>query len=136
MEKDALDWCAEHQCGVVAYSPMQCGVLTGKVTPEWAASLADDDWRKTKLEYLQPEKLPCVMALVDSLREIAAKSGHSPAQLAVAWVLRRSAVTSAIVGARKPGQIHEIIAAADWTLSAEDLAEIENAYQDFLSRSS
>ncbi len=135
VEKDSLDWCAEHRCGVVAYSPMQCGVLTGKVTAEWVASLADDDWRKTKLEYLQPEKLPCVISLVDRLREIAAKTGHNPAQLAVAWVLRRSEVTSAIVGARKPGQIREIIAAADWTLGAEDLTEIENAYQDFLSRS-
>jgi aryl-alcohol dehydrogenase-like predicted oxidoreductase len=123
-----LDWCAKNKCGVIPYSPMQCGLLTGKVTPEWVAGLPEDDWRKTKLEFLAPSRLPQLIELVDELKEIATSTGHTAAQLAVAWVLRRKEVTAAIVGARKLGQISEIVPAAGWVLSGEELEQIEAAY--------
>ena len=133
VEKEELPWCAQRQCGVIAYSPMQCGLLTGKVTPQWVESLPGNDWRKTKLEFLQQPKLGALIALVDELKSIAKESGHSVSQLAVAWVLRRGEVTAAIVGARKKGQITEVIPAAAWELGAEELAAVDQAHERYLS---
>ncbi|MCU0509451.1 MAG: aldo/keto reductase [Anaerolineae bacterium] len=125
IEAEILPFCAAHNIGVVVYSPMQAGLLTGKVTREWVASLPDDDWRKTKSSHFQEPQLSANIALVDGLREIATRSGRSVAELAIAWVLRRPEVTSAIVGARKPSQINETAAGGDWPLNAEEIAEIE-----------
>jgi aryl-alcohol dehydrogenase-like predicted oxidoreductase len=132
VEKTTLDWCAKNKCGVIPYSPMQCGLLTGKVTPQWVAGLPQDDWRKTQLEFLRHDRLPQLIELVDELKEIAAATGHTAAQLAVAWVLRREEVTSAIVGARKLGQISEIVPAAGWLLSSAELEQIEAAYERYV----
>ena len=126
VETEMLPFCAAHNIGVVAYSPMQAGLLTGKVTREWVNSLPDDDWRKTRNAGLQEPQLSANIALVDVLRGIAARNGRSVAELAIAWVLRRPEVTSAIVGARKPAQIEETAAGGDWPLSAEEIAEVES----------
>jgi aryl-alcohol dehydrogenase-like predicted oxidoreductase len=129
IEAEILPFCAGHNIGVVVYSPMQAGLLTGKVTREWVAGLPDDDWRKTRNGELQEPRLSANIALVDGLRALAAASGRSVAEVAVAWVLRRqpaaAEVTSAIVGARRPSQIEETAAGGDWPLSNEEIAEIE-----------
>ncbi len=133
VEQDALPWCVEHECGVISYSPLQCGALTGKVTRDWIATLPDSDWRKKGLIYFQEPRLSALMELVSSLQEIAAESRRTVAQLAVCWVINQQGITSAIVGARKRGQIPEIVPAAVSVLSKEELAAIEAAYQRYLT---
>ncbi len=128
IEAEELPWCAAHDCGVIVYSPMQCGLLTGKVTPEWFAQLPEDDWRKTKNPYFQEPALSRHLAAVGALKELAARHERTVAQLAVAWTLRRPEVTAAIVGARRPGQITEIVPAGAWALDEKTLVEIEAVF--------
>ncbi|MCS7219877.1 MAG: aldo/keto reductase [Anaerolineae bacterium] len=124
VEAELLPYCAAHRIGVIVYSPMQSGLLTGKVTREWVQRLPEDDWRRRNSHFQEPE-LSVNLRLVEGLRRIAERNGRTVAQLAIAWVLRRPEVTAAIVGARKPSQIEETAPAADWTLSSEDIAEID-----------
>jgi aryl-alcohol dehydrogenase-like predicted oxidoreductase len=124
IEKDLLGYCAKNNIGVVTYSPMQRGLLTGKFSKKYLTTLAPDDHRLKSGDYQEPE-FSATLALVDKLRPIAEKNKRTLAQLAIAWVLRRPEVTSAIVGARKPSQIAETAPAADWILTKNDIAEIE-----------
>ena len=126
VEAGLLPFCAANGIGVVAYSPMAAGLLTGKFTKERAAALPEDDWRKNSDDH-RGSRLSANPALVEKLKPIAERNGRSLAELAIAWVLRRPEVTSAIVGARRPDQIEETARAADWVLSDEDAVEIEEA---------
>lgn len=125
VERDVLPYCAEHNLGVVVYSPMQKGLLTGKVTRKWVESLPSDDHRRNDPMFREPE-LSLNIEFVEKLREIGEKYGKTPAQVAIAWVLRRREVTSAIVGIRRPSQIEEIVPAGDWDLPEEEVATIES----------
>lgn len=120
IEKDILPYCDRTRIGVVAYSPMLSGLLTGQFE---ISRLAPDDWR-WKYEMFQESKLSQNLALVEKLRPIAAEYGKTVGQLAVAWVLRNPVVTSAIVGARNPKQIEENVA-ADFEISGEHMASIQ-----------
>lgn len=124
VEEEVLPFCAANGIGVICYSPMQMGLLTGAFTRERAASLPKDDVRARNALFTEPA-FSRNLALVEELRPLAKKNGRSLAELAVAWVLRRTEVTAAIVGGRKPGQVAEIAGAADWELSPEDTAEVE-----------
>jgi aryl-alcohol dehydrogenase-like predicted oxidoreductase len=124
IEKDLLGYCSKNNIGVVTYSPMQRGLLTGKFSKKYLATLAPDDHRLKSGDYQEPE-FSATLALVDKLRPIAERNKRTLAQLAIAWVLRRPEVTAAIVGARKPSQIAETAPAGDWVLSKNDIAEIE-----------
>jgi aryl-alcohol dehydrogenase-like predicted oxidoreductase len=124
IEEELLAYCAANDIGVIVYSPMQAGLLTGKFTRERVSNLPDNDWRKQSTPFQNPE-LGANLALVEKLRPIAERSGRTVAQLAIAWVLRRPQVTAAIVGARRPSQIEETASAGDWALSTEDIAGIE-----------
>jgi aryl-alcohol dehydrogenase-like predicted oxidoreductase len=124
IEEELLAYCAANDIGVIAYSPMQAGLLTGKFTKERVANLPDDDWRKQNSHFQEPE-LSANLALVEKLRPIAERNGRTVAQLAIAWGLRRPEVTAAIVGARRPSQIEATAPAGDWVLSEEDVAEID-----------
>ena len=123
-EDKLLGYCAANNIGVVAYSPMQRGLLTGKFSSERLAALATDDHRRKNPDFLEPQ-FSATMELVEKLRPIARRNKRQLAQLAVAWVLRRSEVTAAIVGARRPAQIEETAPAGDWKLSEKDIKEIE-----------
>jgi aryl-alcohol dehydrogenase-like predicted oxidoreductase len=124
IETDLLPYCEENGIGVIVYSPLQAGLLTGKFTRERLAQLPPDDWR-TRNRHFQEPAFSRNLAFVEALRPIAERNSRTLAQLAIAWVLRKQAVTAAIVGARRPDQIEETAPAADWTLSPEDIAEIE-----------
>jgi aryl-alcohol dehydrogenase-like predicted oxidoreductase len=124
VETQQLPYCGAHRIGVVAYSPMQKGLLTGKFTRERADALDGSDHRSRDPNFAQP-RLPVHLELVDGLRTIAAAAGRDAAQLAIAWVLRRPEVTSAIVGARSPRQIEETAPAGDWQLSDAELVAID-----------
>jgi len=125
VERELLAYCARHKLGVIAYSPMQRGLLTGKFNHERLAALAPDDHRRLAPEFQEPQ-FTATLELVEGLKKIAERNGRTVAQLAVNWVLRRPEVTAAIVGARRPGQIAETAPAADWNLSKEDIEEIES----------
>jgi aryl-alcohol dehydrogenase-like predicted oxidoreductase len=103
---------------------MQAGVLSGSFD---MARVAQDDWRRNSPYYREPQ-LSRNLAFVESLRPIAGREGKTVGQLAVAWVLANPAVTSAIVGARRPSQVEENVGAMGWVLAPDVLAEIEAAY--------
>jgi aryl-alcohol dehydrogenase-like predicted oxidoreductase len=125
VEASILPFCEEHKIGVIAYSPMASGLLTGAWTRERFAALPADDWRREKNKQFQEPLLTRNLKLVELLREIGAPHAKTPAQVAVAWVLRHPAVTGAIVGARRPGQLPELLGAADWQLSTSEVNRIE-----------
>jgi len=124
VENEVLGYCAENKIGVVAYSPMERGLLTGKFSQERLAGLALHDHRRRSPDFHEPQ-FGATLQLVDQLRPIAERNGKTLAQLAISWVLCRSEVTAAIVGARRPEQIAETVQAADRTLSPEETQEIE-----------
>jgi len=124
VENEILGFCAENNIGVIVYSPMGKGLLTGKFTQQHLAALSLDDHRRRSPGFQEPQ-FTATLQLVDQLRPIAERNGKTPAQLAISWVLRRSEVTAAIVGARRPGQIEETAKAGDWKLAAEDIEQIE-----------
>ena len=124
VEDELLAYCAEHGIGVVAYSPMHRGLLTGAFSPERLAQLAPDDHRLRDPSFQEP-RFSATLALVEQLKQIAQRHGHTCAQLAISWVLRRPEVTAAIVGARRPSQIVETVQAGNWNLREDDIAEIE-----------
>jgi len=124
VENELLTYCADNNIGVVVYSPMQRGLLTGKFSPERLAALPLDDHRRREPDFHEPQ-FTATLQLVEKLRPIAERNGRTLAQLSISWVLRRPEVTSAIVGARRPEQILETAPASDWDLSGEDIEEIE-----------
>jgi aryl-alcohol dehydrogenase-like predicted oxidoreductase len=125
VEAEILPYCAAHQIGVIVYSPMQSGLLSGTMTRERIAGLPKDDWRLTKASEFQEPRLTKNLGLVEHLRTIGLRHGCSPGEVAIAWTLRRPEVTAAIVGARRPGQVDGFIGAADLRLSKEELDEID-----------
>jgi aryl-alcohol dehydrogenase-like predicted oxidoreductase len=126
VEQGLLAYCAAQQIGVIAYSPMASGLLTGKYTRANVDSIAPDDWRRKFSEHFREPALTSNLALVEKLEEIARRFGRNPGELAVAWVLRRPEVTAAIVGARRPGQIEQTVSASDWRLPTDVVDEIES----------
>jgi aryl-alcohol dehydrogenase-like predicted oxidoreductase len=124
IEQGILSFVAREKIGVIAYSPMASGLLTGAMTQERINRLTADDWRRSHPDFQQP-LLSRHLRLVRLLRAIGDHHGRSPGEVAVAWVLHNPAVTGAIVGARRPGQIKEIVGAAGLRLSPAELAEIE-----------
>lgn len=128
IETELIGYCGQNNIGVVAYSTMAKGLLTGKFDKEKVSLLPPGDVRTKDANFAEPA-LSKNLKLIEALKSIAAASGRTAAQLAIAWVLRKSEVTSAIVGARKAGQIAETAKAADYVLSDDEIAEIESLIQ-------
>lgn len=124
VEQEILPFCEQAGIGVIVYSPMASGLLTGAMTRKRIANLPTDDWRKHSSEFNEP-KLSANLALVEQLRVIGERHGCSPGAVAIAWTLRHTAVTAAIVGARKPEQVDDMAAATGVHLTESDLVEIE-----------
>jgi aryl-alcohol dehydrogenase-like predicted oxidoreductase len=124
IEKAELPYCAAQGIGVIVYSPMYSGLLTGAMTTGRVASLPPDDWRSRDPEF-RPPRIERHLRLVEVLRAIAATHGCSPGEVAIAWTLRRPEVTGAIVGARSAAQVDGWIGAADLRLSSVDLDQID-----------
>jgi aryl-alcohol dehydrogenase-like predicted oxidoreductase len=123
-----IPWCAEHDTGVIVYSPMQSGLLTDSFTAERVATFATDDWRKQSAEF-QPPQLDRNLALRDGLKPIAKRHGTTVSATAIAWTLAWPGVTGAIVGARSAAQVDGWIGAATLTLTSADLKEIAAAVE-------
>jgi aryl-alcohol dehydrogenase-like predicted oxidoreductase len=123
-EEETLPYCNEQDIGVIVYSPMGSGMLTGAMTRERIQNMPDNDWRK-KHQWFQEPELTKNLALADTLKSIGKKHGYSAGEVAIAWTLRNPAVTAAIVGARSAEQVDGIYRAAEVELDAEDLSQIE-----------
>jgi aryl-alcohol dehydrogenase-like predicted oxidoreductase len=123
IEAEILPYCAQHNIGVIVYSPMKSGLLTGAMTRERIAAMPDDDFRKRALNYQEPH-LTRNLAIADKLKEIGARHGKSAGEVAIAWTLRRPEVTGAIVGMRSPKQVEGVVGAADFRLTADEIGEI------------
>jgi aryl-alcohol dehydrogenase-like predicted oxidoreductase len=123
-ESDVLPFAEREGIGVIVYSPMGSGLLTGKMTRERIAGLPDDDWRKDDARFREP-RLSEHLAAADRVGAVAERLGVSPGAVAIAWTLRNPAVDGAIVGLRRPEQVDELLAGATVDLSAEDAAELE-----------
>ncbi|MDF5708976.1 MAG: aldo/keto reductase [Nostoc sp. S4] len=124
VENEILPFCKENNIGVIVYSPMQSGLLTGKMTPERVANFPDNDWRKDNKEFQEP-RLSRNLKLVEVLQRIGEKHGRSPGEVAIAWTLNNPALTGAIVGGRNPKQVEGIIGAGEFRLNQQELDEIE-----------
>jgi len=122
-EKEILPFCKENGIGVIVYSPMGSGLLTGAMTRERIAAMPSDDWRRNS-NYFQEPALTQNLKLVEKLKTIGAKYGRSAGEVAIAWTLQNPAVTAAIVGGRNAGQVEGISKAWDFRLSEEDKAVI------------
>jgi len=123
IEKEILPYTLANNIGVIVYSPMKSGLLTGAMTRERVAAMPDDDFRKRTINFKEP-LLSRNMELVELLRAVGRRHGRTPGEVAIAWTLRHPAVTAAIVGLRSGKQVDGVIGAADFRLSAEELAEL------------
>jgi aryl-alcohol dehydrogenase-like predicted oxidoreductase len=130
VEQDILPYCRSEGLGVIVYSPMASGLLTGAMTRARVANLPASDWRTRDVEFHEP-RFSKNLALVERLREVGQHHGRPPGQVAIAWTLHNPAVTGAIVGARSAEQVEKNVGAAELNLTGEEIAEIEgrNTYQ-------
>ena len=124
VETAQLPWCLDQNVGVIVYSPMASGLLTGAMTRERLATLPKTDWRSRNEQFREP-KLTENLELVERLRTVGARHGRSPGETAIAWTLRHPAVTGAIVGARNAKQVDGIIGAMDFRLNQAEITEVE-----------
>ena len=124
VEEEVLPYCRENQIGIVAYSPMQAGLLTGRFSKERVQNLPANDWRKANPFFTSPQ-LEANLSIIEQLRPVAAQMEITLPQLALAWVLRRSEMTAAIAGARRPEQILETVKAGEIVIHDELLLKID-----------
>ena len=129
IEAEILPYCAQHNIGVIVYSPMKSGLLTGAMTRERIARMPEDDFRQRTISFKEP-LLTRNLNLVELMREIGNRHGRTPGEVALAWTLRRPEVTGAIVGLRSPKQVDGIIGAADFRLSNGEVEEIARFLQE------
>jgi len=127
IEAEILPFAARENIGVLAYSPMASGLLTGAMTRERILDLPADDWRKRHPDFQEPQ-LSRNLRLVELLRTIGSRHGRTAGEVAIAWVLHNPAITGAIVGARRPSQVRGVFGAAEFRLSPRDLADIEGFF--------
>ena len=125
VEKEILPYAKKHNIGVIVYSPMSAGLLTGSMTGERVANFAAEDWRRNLPNFKEP-LLSRNLRLVERLREIGKRHGRLPGEVAIAWTLANPAVSGAIVGFRNPRQVEGIIGALEFRLDKDEMAEIEH----------
>jgi aryl-alcohol dehydrogenase-like predicted oxidoreductase len=121
-----LPYCQQHGIGVIVYSPMKSGLLSGKMTRERVAALPEDDFRRRAPAFQEPQ-LTRNLALAALMKEIGARHGRSAGEVAIAWTLRHPAVTAAIVGMRSAEQAAGVVGALEFQLTLDEIAEIDMA---------
>lgn len=123
IESGILPYAERQNIGVIVYSPMKAGLLSGAMTRERALNLPADDWRRRNPAFQEPQ-LSRNLEMVEVLRAIGARHGRTPGEVAIAWTLRQPAVTGAIVGMRNPAQVDGVAGALDFRLTAGEIEEI------------
>ncbi len=132
IEESVLPFAAKNNIGVIVYSPMYSGLLSGAMTRERIATFAADDWRSRNPNFQEP-LLSRNLRLSCLLRNIGSRHGRTAGEMAIAWTLRNPSVTGAIVGVRSRSQVDGVIGAGDFRLSDEEVSEIENALEQELA---
>lgn len=125
IESEILPYCRTHNIGVIVYSPMCAGLLSGAMTRDRIAAFSPDDWRRTSPEFQEP-RLSRNLQTVEGLREIGCRHGRTPGEIAIAWTLANPAVTGAIVGVRNPRQVEGILGALQFRLSPDEVAALSD----------
>ncbi len=125
VEAEILPFCQQENIGVINYSPMVSGLLTGAMTRDRIKNLPADDWRSRHPNFQEP-LLSRNLELVELLRQIGQRHGRSPGEVAIAWTLRHPAITGAIVGGRSAKQVEGVIGAAEFRLNPSEIDEIES----------
>ena len=133
IEREILPFCLAQNIGVIVYSPMYAGLLTGSMTRERVANFLHEDWRRNLPGFKEPA-LSQNLQVVELLRGIGHRHGRTPGEVAIAWTLHNPAVTGAIVGFRSPKQVAGIVGAGEFRLQATELREIEDALSGVLAR--
>jgi aryl-alcohol dehydrogenase-like predicted oxidoreductase len=128
VEHSIFHFTMRHEIGVIVYSPMASGLLSGAMTRERIAAMPEDDWRKRSANFQEPA-LTGNLRLVEALRAIGQRYNSTPGAVAIAWTLRNPAVTGAIVGIRRAPQVDGVLSAAEIELDTNDLLEIEQSMQ-------
>jgi len=134
VEEEILPYCLKQNIGVIVYSPMKSGLLTGKMTKERVAHFPEDDFRRKALNFQEPH-LSRNLELAERMKEIGARHGRSAGEVAIAWTLRHPAVTAAIVGMRSAEQVAGVIGAMEFRLSEAEIQEIAEFRKGLLARS-
>jgi len=129
VDKEILPYCQQHNIGTIIYSPMASGLLTGSMTQERIKQLPEDDWRGRNREYQEP-RLSRNLALAKILSDIGYLHNVPAGVVAIAWTLHNPAVTAAIVGARRPAQIEELVPAAEFRLTDTEMAQIQTFLEE------
>ena len=129
VEKEVLPFAQNNGIGVINYSPMLSGLLTGKMTAQRIAAFPKDDWRRRNVEFSEP-RLSRNLRLVELLRSIGEERHVTPGVVAVAWTLHHPAITAAIVGGRSAAQVEETAAALEFRLSDDEYARINQFLAD------
>jgi len=129
VEDEVLAYALANHIGVIVYSPMSAGLLTGAMTRERVANFTREDWRRNLPNFQEP-LLSRNLELVELLRGIGARHGRRPGEVAIAWTLNHPAVTGAIVGVRNPAQVAGIVGAMEFRLTPDEVKEIESALQE------
>lgn len=133
VEDEILPYCLQHGIGVIVYSPMKSGLLTGKMTHERVANFPQDDFRRKALNFQEPH-LSRNLELAERMQQIGARHGRTAGEVAIAWTLRHPAVTAAIVGMRSADQVEGIIGAMEFRLSEAEIQEIAEFRKGLLAR--
>ncbi len=128
-EQSIFPYALQHGIGVIVYSPMKSGLLSGAMTRERIANLPPDDWRRRSPHFQEP-LLSRNLKIAEFLKQIGARHGRTAGEVAIAWTLRHPAVTGAIVGLRRPEQLQGVIGAMEFRLSEEEIAEIDRFLKD------
>jgi len=126
IEAETQPYCQKNDIGIVAYSPMVSGFLTGKLSAAWVKGLPEDDWRRNNVNAKEPALSANIAFIEGTVRPIAAAHDVGVGEIAIAWTLRGNGITSAIVGGRSPEQVKQTARAAEVTLSTEELQKIED----------
>ncbi|HVB23794.1 MAG TPA: aldo/keto reductase [Ktedonobacteraceae bacterium] len=129
VEKDVLPYCEQQNIGVIVYSPMMSGLLTGSMNQERVQNMPEDDWRKRNPEFQEP-RLSRNLELANLLSEIGYPHNVPPGVVAIAWTLRNPVVTAAIVGGRRPQQIEDLVPAAEFRLNESEMTQIDRFLQE------
>jgi aryl-alcohol dehydrogenase-like predicted oxidoreductase len=133
IEEKIIPWCIQNSVGTIAYSPLQCGLLTGKVTRDWINQLPKEDWRTHHSEFFKEPKLSKLLSFIEEVRNLPVSLNHSLTEISIQWILNAKGVTSAICGARKAGQITQIVKALEWQMTSDERISIDNLYHEILA---
>ncbi|MDH4263319.1 MAG: aldo/keto reductase [Spirochaetia bacterium] len=133
IESEIIPWCIENKVAILAYSPLQSGLLTGKIDKEYIDALSDDDWRKRNPMFKDPW-FSKALEFIERIKKTSSQYNRDLTSFAIAWILSHETVASAIVGVRNVGQASEISKGAGWKIKKDDMEKIDIIFNEIFNR--